>query len=346
MEVRPEPIRASRRIPTHLLVAAILLVLAVVAVGASLAQPGSLSVAPLAAAAGASSAQLASPDVKAKPDQIASWGRAVWPGFMGANPGRGEFGGFGGRGGGFLPGIKITAINGTKISLESANGWARTIDTAGITITRAGAPIAVSGLKVGDGISISESRASDGTYTVKGLSVVLDQIGGTVSKIDAGSITVQRGGGKAATITTDGSTVYRRADGAIARSDISVGQQLTAVGTTGSDGSLKAEAVDVRPDVVMGTVTQKSGDSLTVSTFGGGTATVQVTPKTTFVVVGKAAPTLADVAVKDVIVAQGVKGANGVLSATSVRAGVMHGDSRGGWKGAGPAPAASASTSG
>lgn len=327
MEIRPEPIRASRRVPMQLLVAAVLLALAAVAVGASLMAPGGLTTSPRLAAqaegAGASASPAASPAASAEPDRGPAWNGWLPPGQL-KKLLPGAAGGAGNRGignGGFLPGITITAINGAKISLESANGWSRTIDTTGVTIMRAGATITVGDLKVGDRIAVSETRGSNGSYTVNKLTVVLDQVAGTISKIDATTITVTLNGNKTATVKTDSTTVYRQAGQAISRSDLAAGQRVVAAGTTASDGSLLAQAVNVQPALVYGTVTKKSGSTLTISTVGGGTATVRVNSKTTYQVAGKSSPTLADVAVGDGIVAQGVLGKDGSLTATAVRVG-------------------------
>ncbi len=346
MEIRPEPIRSARRVPIQLAVAVVLLALAAVAVGASLLAPGSLTAAPQLAAAGASAAPTVAPDASAKPDRGPAWGGWLPPGQMGkvfGNAGRGGQGGF-------LPGITIASIDGTKVSLKSANGWTRTIDTTGVAISRAGVTVKVTDLKVGDHLAIGETRGSNGSYTVNRLTVVLDQVTGTISKLDASTITVTAGK-KTVTVKTGSSTVYRRAGQAIARADLVVGQRLVAAGTSGSDGSLQAEAVDVQPDVVFGTVTKKSGNTLTVSTPGGGTATVQVNAKTSYQVAGKSSASIADVAVNDAIMAQGVLGKDGALTATTVRAGngkflkpFVKGNGNGHSK-ASPSPAASAGTS-
>lgn len=328
MEVRTEPLRGPRRLPVRLLVVLVLLAVAAVAVGASLAQPGALSGPPqlgaLPAAAGAAAGvvdpgpganpgALAGPDAFSDPEAVSSLlgGILAWPDMSE------------GRGGGFLPGIKITAIDGARVTLQSANGWTRVIDTVGVSITRAGKAITVGDLRIGDRIAVGETRGSDGTYAVKSLALVLDRVEGKVSKIDATSITVSLRGTKTATVKTDASTVYRRAGQTIARTSIRIGDRLTAVGTASADGSLQAAAVDVQADVVFGTLTAKSGSTLTIATAGGGTATVKVTSTTVFRVAGKTSATLADVAVKDAIMAQGVKGSDGVLTATTVRAGAL-----------------------
>ena len=349
MEVRPEPIRTSRRVPLQLLVAAIVLALAAIAVGASLGRPGALSAAGLTAAAGASASPAASPDASGKPDRNA-WGRGF--GFpFGGGPGWSGSGRFGSGGrGGILADITIASIDGTQVGLASANGWKRTIDVAGVAITRAGETIALGDLKVGDRVSISETPASDGTYTVKGITVVLDQTGGKVSKLDASTITVGAGNSKSVTITTDGTTVYRRDGQPITRDEISAGDRIIAWGTKDAAGNLKAAAVEVQPDVVMGVVTKIDGSTLTISTLGGGTATVNVTSKTTFSVAGKSPGALSDIAVKDVVVAQGVKDSKGVLTASSMRAGNWRPTKANGhgWRGqdASPSPAPAAGTSG
>ncbi|MFN8630009.1 MAG: DUF5666 domain-containing protein [Chloroflexota bacterium] len=341
MEIRPEPIRSSRRLPLQLLIAAVLLSLAAVAVGASLMRPGALAPTQLAAA-GASQAPAASPDGSAAPD-TGKQGRGFGFGF-GFGPSVPGRVGFGGRGS-FLGAVSVTAVDGASVSLESANGWKRTIDTTGVTITRAGVTITAADLKAGDKVSISESRNKDGSFTVKGIAVALEQAGGTITKLEAGKITVERGKATS-TITTGGATVYRRDGQAITRDDLAVGQKISAAGTKASDGSLAAEAIDVQPDVVMGTVTKIDGSTLTISTPGGGSATVKLTAKTSIKVQGKDTATAADITTKSMVVAQGVKGADGVLIADSVRAGSWRAatpnNGRGwhGWRGD-PSPSAS-----
>jgi hypothetical protein len=270
----------------------------------------------LALAAGAGDPS-ASPHAPNRPGPFGGMGGMR--GWLGGNPA------MGGRMGGALGQVSITGIDGTKVSLKSATGWTRTVDVSGVTLKRAGVAITAADLKVGDHVALGETRGNGGSYALQSLTVVLDQAGGTVSKIDASTITVTGFGGGTTTIATTGATVYRRAGSTIARGDIAVGERLTAAGTTAADGSLSAEAIDVQPDVVFGTVTKKSGSTITIKTAGGGTATVTVTSTTTFRVAGKGTPTLADVAVNDKIMAEGVLGADGSLAATAVQAGSLRG---------------------
>jgi hypothetical protein len=152
----------------------------------------------------------------------------------------------GGRGGhlGF-GGITITAISGNNISLETADGWTRTITVdSGTTYSKSGATIALGDLKVGDEIGFRQTHETNGTWTIDSIVVVLPRAGGAVTKIDGSTITVTERDGTTATITVNGQTTYsvNGTDGK-ALTDVKVGMQLVAEGTKNSDGSLTASRV-------------------------------------------------------------------------------------------------------
>ena len=149
------------------------------------------------------------------------------------------------RGGFGFGKITITAISGQNLSLKTEDGWTRTIAvTADTTITRAGKTIAFGDLKVSDQIAFRQDRQADGTYTITAINVILPSIGGTVTKIDGSTITVERRDGTTGTIHVDGDTTYRIAgDDTPALSDIKVGDVVIGSGTLRDNGSLDAEAV-------------------------------------------------------------------------------------------------------
>ena len=159
---------------------------------------------------------------------------------------------FGFRGG--LPGIDgafrditITAIDGSKLSLKTEDGWTRTITvTDSTTISKGGATIGLGDLAVGDSIRFRQHKASDGSYTVTAIVVVLPTVAGEITKIDGNTITVTQPGGTTATIHVDSATTYRLAGGsggAGSLADLKVGMVIAAEGTQRSDGSLDAAAV-------------------------------------------------------------------------------------------------------
>ena len=225
---------------------AVLLLVGVVA--AMAASPGP-SATVGAEASGSPDASVA-PDASAAPD--ASGPAGTGGGHDGPLPAFGiPFGpgagarGLGSLGGGFGRGkITITAIDGSNVSLKTEDGWIRTIAvTSDTKITKAGATVAIGDLAVGDHVRIAEDRASDGTYTVTAIIVVLPSVAGQVSAIDGDTITITQPGGTKTTIHVNGSTTYR-VDGAAAKlSDIKVGAFIVAGGTQRSDGSLDAAVV-------------------------------------------------------------------------------------------------------
>lgn len=154
----------------------------------------------------------------------------------------GDMAGFGGRGFG---GITISAISGSNISLETVDGWTRTIPIASDTaLTKGAATITVSDLKIGDEVRFAQTRKTDGSFTITKLAVVLPHAGGMVTGVSSASITVTQRDGSSATIKVGSSTTYEVGGTAgKALTDVKVGMLVGAVGTLNTDGSLTATAV-------------------------------------------------------------------------------------------------------
>ncbi len=200
---------------------AILVVIgAVAAMGASPASPVSSGQANLLAAA---------------PPEPGGWPASPFDnGFRGGVFGRGGF-----------HDITISAIDGSSLSLKTDDGWTRTIAVgSSTTITKGGQTIAVGDLAVGDQIHFRQEKASDGTYTITDVHVVLPAIGGEVTAVADNTITVTGRDGTTGTIHVDGDTIYQVGGTAgKALSDITVGSFVIAEGTLRADGSLDADAV-------------------------------------------------------------------------------------------------------
>jgi hypothetical protein len=153
-------------------------------------------------------------------------------------------GGPGGHGPGFGA-ITITAIDGSNISLETADGWTRTIAVdSGTTYTKGGATIALADLKVGDTVHFRQTLESDGSYTIDSVGVVLPHLSGTVTAVSGSTITLRLADGSTGTVTVDASTTYRvGTDDSAALGDIEVGMVVDARGVKTSDSALTASAV-------------------------------------------------------------------------------------------------------
>jgi hypothetical protein len=137
--------------------------------------------------------------------------------------------------------ISITAISGSRLSLETENGWTRTIDAVGATITKDGETATLSALQVGDRIRFTETRNDDGTYTVTAIVVVRPTVAGTVKEKSASSITLTTRDGSTVVVKVDSATAYK-VDGVTSPTlvDIKVGAAVMASGTRNADGSLTA----------------------------------------------------------------------------------------------------------
>jgi hypothetical protein len=254
--------------------------------------------------------------------------------------------------------ITITAIDGTKLALRTDNGWTRTIDAAGATVTRDGATVAVSTLKVGDQVVFRETRNADGTYTITAIMVIQPAVAGTVASVSGDTVTVTQRDGATSKVVLTGSTTYQLAGQAATKDAVVAGARIVARGALASDGTLTASSVDVAPATAAGTVKEKGTSSLTLTTRDGSSVTIKVSSSTTYQVGGVTTPTLADVKVGDIVMAAGSRNADGSLSASVVRSapagrfggpgdgfggpggmpGPMHGDGfgRGGMRDGGP----------
>jgi len=154
-------------------------------------------------------------------------------------------GGPGGRGFGHMfGGITITAISGSNISLETADGWTRTITVdADTEYTKSGDAIALGDLAVGDEIGFRQTLEDDGTWTIDAIVVIPPHVAGEVTAVSGSTITVEQRDGTNATITVNGDTEYVVDGDAAALADVEVGMHLLAEGTENADGSLTATDV-------------------------------------------------------------------------------------------------------
>ena len=241
--------------------------------------------------------------------------------------------------------ITITAISGSSVSLETEDGWTRTITvTTDTAITKGGQKAALSDLEVGDTVRLGQKRNADGSWTVTALAVVLPKTAGTVTAIGSDTITITGRDGTAQTIHTTGSTTYHKGKADGTRADVTVGSQIVAIGERGSDGSITATSIQVFLPRVAGTVTAVTSDSLTITRRDGTTLTVHVGSGTSIGVAGVDKATIADVKTGMTVVVEGSQRSDGSLDATALRAGQL-GKGRGDLKGPKNAPDASGAPS-
>jgi uncharacterized protein DUF5666 len=298
-------VRFSERLPRRTLMRAAMLVGACLAivVGAAVTMGASPSASP--AASGATTQPKANGD-PAGPDH-----------WLGKGFGRGGFDGPGRFGA-----VTITSISGSNLTLKTEDGWTRTIAiTSATTITREGATITAGDLAVGDEIRFRQNRASDGTFTITAIDVVLPKVAGTVTAVTADSITVTVRDGTSRTITTTSSTKYRLGTSDASRSDVVVGSTILATGSAGTGNDFTATTVTIKAPRVAGTVTAVGASTITIQKRDGSSLTINVGADTTIEVAGVGAAKIGDVTVGMRLMAAGRPNANGSFDATAVVAG-------------------------
>jgi hypothetical protein len=311
----------------------------VVALGAAVAMGASPAPVPTTGANPGASAQ-PSPGEHGRPG----------PGWAFTGPGR-AFGGpgpgFGGPVGRAFGQIKVTAINGSNVTLQTDDGWTRTITVTGTTtITKGGQAATLSTLAVGDVIVFGETRNADGSYAITRIEIVVPQVAGTVSAVGADTITIKGRDGTSTTIRTTASTTYHLGRSNGSRADIKVGSEIVASGNKAADGSLDATSVTVLQPLVAGTVTAKTADTITISRGNGTSQTIHVSSATTYHVAGTNGGSLADVTVGMRIFVQGSPRSDGSIDAAAIDAGPFRGDSGHDKNGVGPKASAAPSASG
>jgi Domain of unknown function (DUF5666) len=256
----------------------------------------------------------------------------------GMGPGMRGFGGLGpalgsgprmggpavGFGGAFGREITITAVDGSNVSLKTADGWSRTITiTSSMALTKGGQTISVSDLKVGDTVTFQQTRNSDGTYTVTALQVVVPVVSGSVSAVSDSGFSLESRDGTSWTVNVDASTKYSlgSARSAGSKSDVKVGSEVVVQGTQSSGNTIAAISVAIAQPRVSGEVTAKTASTITIKKYDGTTQVINVTGSTTYHVSGSSSATLAQITVGMAIVAEGTQNSDGTLTATSVSAG-------------------------
>ena len=257
-----QPVRSSRsRVPFGL--AALAAGIGVVAiVGVAVAGPGS------GGTAGAPQGVALFAGASPAPSQDGNGGQGghdwAGPGGQSGNgsagpggaPGSGRVGMMGGgmmggavmggdRLGGARGAVSVTSVSGTQLALRTDDGWTRTIDASGATITKGGAAATLTDIAVGDHIAFAEQRNSDNTYTVTKIEIVVPRVAGTVTATSASGLTLKARDGSSVVVTVSPTTTYRVAGKQSATlADIKVGDIVMASGTKAADGSIAATSVD------------------------------------------------------------------------------------------------------
>lgn len=183
---------------------------------------------------------------------------------------RGEQGGQRGASG------TISAISGNTLTLKQGNVIViqATLNPNTVYI-KAGQTITQNDLKVGQLATVRTTTASDGSVSISMVEVQLNRAGGTISTLDASSLTLTRSNNTAIKVALTSATSYLDLGKNVSLSDLKAGLRVEVAGTLNADGSLNAEIVTIQHDQLAGTVTAINGTNLTIQSEGKGRGEAQ-----------------------------------------------------------------------
>lgn len=155
-----------------------------------------------------------------------------------------------------------------------------------------------------------------------GLGIGLGRGGVEITAIDGSSVALKTVDGWTRTIQVTSSTQITKGGDTIALSDLAVGDTIRFRQQRNADGSFSVTRIDVVLPTVAGTVTAKTGSTITIKQRNGTSVTVHVDGSTKFRVQGvTGTASLSDVTVGMGLIANGEKNADGSLNADQVLAG-------------------------
>jgi hypothetical protein len=147
----------------------------------------------------------------------------------------------------------------------------------------------------------------------------------TISGIDGSKVSLKTADGWTRTITVDSSVTITRAGATASLSDLKVGDEVRIAQTRNSDGTYTVTAIQIVLPTVVGEVTAKGSDTITIKRLDGTTETIHVSSSTTYSVADKTTASLTDITVGMTIIAQGTARSDGSLDALAVRGGGVRG---------------------
>jgi outer membrane lipoprotein SlyB len=147
----------------------------------------------------------------------------------------------------------------------------------------------------------------------------------TITAINGNEISLKTDDGWTRTVTVTSDTTITRAGTTIAIGDLKVGDQVVFRQERQADGTYTITEVRLVLPTVAGKITKIDGSTITVQRFDGTTQVIHVDSSTTYRIAGSDNATLKDLAVDDVIVAQGTQQSDGSLDAEAVAGGSFQG---------------------
>ena len=144
----------------------------------------------------------------------------------------------------------VKSVNGSTITIQDFMGFTRAIHTSSsTTYTRGGQSATSSAVTNGAEIAAQGTVDHNGTdLDASKVGVLLPRVAGTVQSVSGPSFVVQGVDGAKHTVTTSGSTTFRKGRSQASLADVKQGVRVVAMGDRQSNGDLTASAVEIAPD--------------------------------------------------------------------------------------------------
>jgi hypothetical protein len=144
---------------------------------------------------------------------------------------------------------KVMSVNGTQVVVQQADGLDVTVNLSSSTAYDAAGQAATSSAVVaGAEVSVAGTLTSDHTQIdATTVEIILPSVAGSVTAVSGRTISITSFGGKAVTVTTDSSTLFRDRTGKTTIASVTKGDFVEAFGTVGAGNSFAAATVDVGP---------------------------------------------------------------------------------------------------
>ncbi|MBI2941772.1 MAG: hypothetical protein HYY04_15180 [Chloroflexi bacterium] len=223
--------------------------------------------------------------------------------------------------------VKAIAESSITVETRSASGTAtETVAVSATTrVLRGRTQVTAADIAVGDRVAGTGYRDSAGALAADTIQIFPHTISGVVKSATVDTLTLETrsaSGTATETVAVSNSTRVARGRAVATLADIVVGDRVTVTGYRNAAGTLSADAIQILPRTVSGTVTAVAGSSFTLetrtSTGTTGSTTVQTMASTRFSL-AQGTGSLADVTVGSRVAATGFADASGTLAADLVR---------------------------
>jgi len=226
----------------------------------------------------------------------------------------------------------ITASSATSITVKTSSGDVVVGLTTSTLIRMQGQVVNATMLVIGSRVEVEALQQADKSLVAVSINVEsphsLAEAEGTVSAVDADSLTVHTRSGDDVKFTVNSDTIIRHEDQRLGLSDIKVGDHVNVEGRVNTDGGFTALRIEVQNDhgddnenhtaELTGLITSISSASISVKPASGNAVVVNIS-STTIIRHGSTTLHIADLKTGNLVEVKGTLNTDGSIGATLIQ---------------------------